>query len=94
MALHACHKHNMGTYVAFVDLVKSFDTVSNTMLMLILERYGVPPKLRSAIEWMYKEIKIVLKIGKAKAETSQAVGVRQGDCMASIIFLLTTKAFA
>ena len=74
-ALHAHHKHNLETYVAFVDLVKSFNTVSHAMLMLILERYGVPPKLQSAIERMYKDLKIVLKIGKAKAEMSQTLGV-------------------
>ena len=51
---------------AFVDLVKAFDTVSHTMLMLILERYSVLPKLRSAIEWMYKELKLCLNLGRLK----------------------------
>ena len=76
--LHARHKHNLGTYVAFVDLVKAFDSVSHAMIMLILERYGVLPKLRSAIERMYKDLKIVLKIGEDKTGMSQIVGVRQG----------------
>ena len=97
MALHARHKHNLGTYVAFVDLVKAFDTVSHAMLMfmlmLILERYGVLPKLLSAIERMYKDLKIVLKIGKAKAERNQKVGVRQGDCMDPVIFLFMIMKF-
>ena len=31
-APHARHKHNLGTYVAFVDLVKSFDTVSHVAM--------------------------------------------------------------
>ena len=49
-AIHARHKHNLGTYVDFVDLVKAFNTVSRAML--ILEQYGVPHKFRSAIERM------------------------------------------
>ena len=93
-ALHARHKHNLGTYVDFVDLVKAFDTVSHAMLIIILEWYGVPPKLRPAIERMYKYLKIVLKIGKAKAEMNQTVGVRQGNCMAPVLFLFVIMAFA
>ena len=93
-ALHACHKHNLGTYVAFVDPVKSFDTVSHAMLMIILERYGVPPNLQSAIKQMYKDLKIVLKIGKAKSDMNQTVGVRQGDCMPPVLYLFMIMAFS
>ena len=32
-ALHTRHKHNLLNYVAFVDLVKAFDTVSHSMLL-------------------------------------------------------------
>ena len=35
-ALHGRHKRNLGTYAAFVDLVKAFDTISHSILMLIL----------------------------------------------------------
>ena len=52
MALHPCHKHNLPTYVAFFDLVNAFDTVIHIMMLKILERYGTPPKLRSAIARM------------------------------------------
>ena len=86
MALHKRHKHNLPTYVAFVDLVKAFDTVSHSMLLKILERYRAPTKLRSAIARIYSDLKIILKIGKDKAEMEQKLGVRQGDCMAPVLF--------
>ena len=35
--LHFCHKHNLPTYVAFVDLVQAFYTVSHSMVIKILE---------------------------------------------------------
>ena len=87
-ALHACHRHNLPTYVVFIDLVKSFDMVSHSMMLKILERYDAPPKLRYAIAQMYDDLKILLKIVKAKAGMGQNVGLRKGDCMAPVLFYL------
>ena len=64
------------------------------MLLKILERYGASPKLQSAIARMYYDLKFILKIGKAKSEMGQKVGVRQGDCMALVLFLFMVMAFA
>ena len=92
--LHTRHNHDLPTYVVFVDLVKAFDTVDHTLMLHILEKYGAPPKLRSSITRMYQELKVVLKIGKTKKTMSQNVGVRQGDCMAPVLFLFMVMAFA
>ena len=43
---------------------------------------------------MYKDLKIVLDIGKDKADMNQTVGVRQGDCMAPVLFLFMIMVFA
>ena len=63
-------------------------------MLKVLDRYGAPPKLRSAISRMYRDLKIVLKIEKIEEKTSQTVGVRQGDCMAPVIFLFMVMAFS
>ena len=64
------------------------------MMIQILERYGAPPKLRSAISRMYKDLKIVLKIGKVEEKMNQTVGVRQVDCMLPVIFIFMVMVFA
>ena len=85
--LHTRHNHNLPTYVAFVDLLKAFDTVDHTLMLQILKKYGFPPKIRSFIDRMYQYLKVVLNIGRNNETTSQTVGVRQGDCMAPVLFL-------
>ena len=92
--LHMRHNHNLPSYVVFVDLIKAFDIVNHKMMLQILERYGDPPKLRSAISRMYKDLKIVLKIGKVEEKMNQTVGVRQGYCMAPVLFIFMVMAFA
>ena len=62
--LHTRHNHNLLSYVAFVELVKAFDIVNNDMMLKVLNHYFAPPKLQSAIFRMYRDLKIVLKIGK------------------------------
>ena len=41
---------------------------------------------------MYKNLKVVFKIGKNKIEILQSVGVRQGDNMAPVLFLFVMAA--
>ena len=58
------------------------------MMLTILERHGVPPKLRHATARMYADLNIVLKIGKSKADMGQKVGVIQGDLVAPVLLFI------
>ena len=62
-------------------------------MLQILKKYGAPPKIHSSIARMYQDLKVVLKIGKTKETMIQNVGVRQGDCMAPVLFLFMVMAF-
>ena len=86
--------HNLPTYVGFVDLVKAYDTANHALLFDILERYGAPPKFVNAVERIYQDLVVVLKIEKEIVEIPQSVGVRQGDNMAPVLFLFLMSAFA
>ena len=37
--------HDRQSYVAFVDLVKEYDTANHELLLSLLEKYGAPPRL-------------------------------------------------
>ena len=92
--LRTRHNHYLPTYVAFVDLVKEFDTVDHTLMLQILKKCGAHPKLHSYIATMYQDLKVVLKIGKTKETMGQTVGVRQGDCTDPVLFLFVVMDFA
>ena len=79
--------HNLDTYVAFVDLVKAYDTAIHELLVNLLEKFGAPTKMVSAIERMYTGLKVVLKIGNEISYIDQTIGVRQGDPMSPVLFL-------
>ena len=61
--------------MAFVDLVKAYDTANNDLLLKVLEKYGAPPKFVAAIKTMYTNLTVVLKINKEICEIAQSVGV-------------------
>ena len=66
--LYTRHNHDLLTYVTFVDLVKAFDNFDHTLLLQILKKYGAPPKLRSSIDRMYQDLKVVLYILSVRSE--------------------------
>jgi hypothetical protein len=86
--------HNLLSYVAFVDLIKAYDTADHDLLLDILEKYGALPQFVSAVERIYQDPVIVLKIKKEVVELPQFVGVQQGDNMAPVLFLFPMSAFA
>ena len=86
--------HNLSSHVAFVDLVKAYDTANHDLLLDILERYGAPPRFVAAIARTYQDLVVVLKIEKEVVELTQTVGVRQGYNMAPVLFLFLMSAFA
>jgi hypothetical protein len=62
--LNAHKNHHLPSFVAFVDLVKAYDTANHELLIKILKKYGAPPKFIAAIKKMYTNLTVVLKIDK------------------------------
>ena len=84
----------MPTHVAFIDLVKAYDTTNHELLIKVLERYDIPPKLCSAVKRLYTDLKVVYKMSKLKVEIGgQGVGVRQGNDMTPVLLMFLVLVF-
>jgi hypothetical protein len=81
-------------FVAFVDLVKAYNTANHDLCLCIIEKYGAPPKLVASIHTMYTNLVVVLKIEKEIQKILQSIGVRQGNNMAPVLFLFLMSAAA
>ena len=92
--LHLRHNHNLPTWVAFVDLVKDFNTSNHELLITILGKYGASPILCSAIKRMYEKSVVKLIIVKIETSIDSKLGVKQGDSMAPVLFMFLMMAFA
>jgi hypothetical protein len=74
--------------------VKAYNMTNHALFFDILKCYGAPPKFVNAVERIYQDLVVVLKIQKETVELPQSVGVRQGDNMAPVLFFFLMSAFA
>ncbi len=89
-------KHNqndLDSYVLFVDPVKAFDSVDRVALDAVLEKLGVPPKLRILIMALHSNVKIEIKLGDDKGTFSNEMGVLQGGSLSPTLFIIFVHAF-
>ena len=65
--LHTRRNHGLSTHVAFIDLIKAYDTANHNLLIHILCKvWSTVCKLCKVVERLYNDLKVVFKIGKDK----------------------------
>ena len=62
--LYLCHNINIPTWVAFIKLIKDFDTSNHALIIDILKNVAHPPRLCLTIKVMYNNSAIKLIIGE------------------------------
>jgi hypothetical protein len=93
--LQVRQKHNLPSWVLFVDLEKAFNTVRrHELLFKLLEIYKIPEDMIDVIRRLYKNIELKLNSGSAKDTSPYSVGVKQGDAMALVLFIVLMQAMA
>ena len=94
-ALQTKRAHGLSTYILFVDLVKAFDTANRDLIYTILAKYGALAELISAIERLHTHFHLEFKLDKKnKCLIENSIGVKQGDNVAGVLFLLMIQAVA
>mgnify|MGYP000675205646 CR=1 FL=1 len=76
-------------FLAFMDLEKAYDRVDRDALWQVLRLYGVGDKLLKAVQSLYVDSKVCVRIGnKVNEWFSVNVRVRQGCVMSPWLFNL------
>eukprot|EP00956_Cyclotella_meneghiniana_P026655 scaffold58163_cov39-Cyclotella_meneghiniana.AAC.7 len=90
--LHLRHQHDLPSYVAFVDLVKAYNTANHDLIILLLAKYGAPPQLCEVIKRLYSDLTVTINVEGKKVSIPQTSGVRQGDNLSPVLFLSIMSA--
>ena len=91
MALKKRREHSLETWVLFIDFVKAFDRVPRELLWSVLAKFGVPPKLVRIIKALHR-IQVKFSVSGAEASIDSIIGVKQGDVLGPILFVLYMAA--
>lgn len=88
-----CAEQQVPLYGVFVDLAKAFDSVKREALWKVLGKYGCPEKLINIIVGSNNGMKAKVLAGEQSLEEFQiTTGVKQGRCIAPILFILFFNA--
>ena len=93
-AIQILREYDTEAYVLFVDLVKAYDTINRDLVWKILTQYGVPDEMLVVIKKLYQDVTINLKVGEKMKKFGSNCGVKEGDNLAPILFLIFMNAVA
>ena len=82
-------EHKTPLYMAFIDLTKAFDTVPRSALWIVLEKLGIPTKMRSIIISLHEGMQAqVVHGGNVLDAFSVKNGTKQRCVLAPLLFAL------
>lgn len=84
----------LDTWVIFVDLVKAYDSIQHKLIDETLAIFGVPSDIRSWVRKLYNGSTVKLKVGKIESLIAYGCGVKQGDSLAPLLFIMVVQLAA
>lgn len=86
-------EQNRTLYMAFIDLVKAFDSVNREALWKILAKVGCPPKYIQILRLLHDNMNATVLSNEGQGESFQiTTGVKQGCVIAPTLFSLFISA--
>jgi hypothetical protein len=83
-------EHGYDLYLLFVDFKQASDSVNRKKLMEVMNKMGIPHKIIRMVEMTMNHTKAKVKIGNKLSETFEfSAGVKQGDGLSAVLFILT-----
>jgi hypothetical protein len=80
--------------VLSIDQAGAFNNVDHQYMLSVLEKYGIPEHIRNYIRIMYSNIMVLVNVGGELVGPIQfQKGVKQGDPVASILYILAFEPF-
>ena len=82
-------EHKQKCFFVFIDLKKAYDSVPRECLWLVLAKAGIPDKLIAIIRGFHEGMTASLRLAGGSSDTqpiSVENGLRQGCCMAPVLF--------
>ena len=67
-------------------------TINHDLMIMVLKKYGFPPKMIGTIKRMYEKFKLVFKKGEESVNIEYFTGVHQCDNLAPLLFILVFQA--
>ena len=84
-------EHSSKVFLTFIDLKKAYDSVSREALWMALRKLGMPEDTISLIQSFHLGMKAVFRLeGTSLEEITMENRLRQGCCMAPVLFNLYT----
>ena len=84
-------EHRAKTFFTFIDLKKAYDSVPRRGMWLVLKKLGVPEKSVNLIRAFHTSMKAKIRLdGELLQDINVENGLRQGCCMAPVLFNLYT----
>ena len=84
-------EHKSKAFLTFIDLKKAYDSVTRKAMWLALGKLGVPERIIHLIRSFHEDMRARVRIeGVTLEEIRVQNGLRQGCCMAPVLFNLYT----
>ena len=84
-------EHRAKLFVTFVDLKKPYDSVPRSALWVALRKLGVPDQTVQLVKSFHQDMQARISLdGNLLEEIDVNNGLRQGCCMAPVLFNLYT----